>query len=752
MPEFKYDLTYSGGTITLDNDPVGWEDAALKLKRDTDYHGVFKEYTFDLQFHCKGGGKTEIDGDYDTKGIQANVTLAISYKCAEGDDWTEIFDGKLDFSKYERTKDFTTVTIVRNDLSKLVMDRIDSKVDLTKVTTIDGLTAPSYTYAGYDLNLHSKEIFIQSKVEGLNEDNTAGIAGRISSSDVFMVDELSLITNDLKTTNGTSFNLQQATDVGTAAPTQIHTADFTQIISYPATVTIEWDIQGEITVDRGTGGSNASYSQIAFKMYYGSDISTTPTIVDLVDLGAQSYTGGTPLNVSYNQQGSTTINLNENDKIWCLWVGITSAYPFTGDTETWQLETDICEIKISDNTTKPATTAKAWAIHEAFSRISENVTKQVTKSATTDITAFKSNFFGRVNSEPNAYNDNGCGAFTAVTNGYMIRGFGTDEKQVFVSMDDLYNAMNTIFNIGLGVEYDTDRYVVRVEPKSYFYDKTTTILSCPNIDELTMRFASDWMYNRAVLGFDEWKVEELNGVDEPITKQERILPGAAALKNAYEKVTDFIGGMYSIEYTRRQDSVDFPTTDTDFDNNNFVIALNRSVDVYTNNPSALDEAEKDENFASVTGLFEPDTAYNLRFSPVRCLLRHLNVLGAGLTKASVNNDKKLIFSKGYNNYEMTSDMDSDGCAGDYTANAISETTTLEWDDSNARLNEPLWMPEIYTFEYPLSFSEWVSLVSSPYGVVSFSEGTSDYKKGYILNLEYQINKGLASFELLRAYE
>jgi hypothetical protein len=656
MSEFKYDLTYSGGTITLDRDPIGWQEAVLRLKRDTEYHGVFKEYTFDLQFHCKGGGKTEIDADYDTKGIQANVTLSISYKCAEGDDWVEIFDGKLDFSKYERTKDFTTVTIVRNDLSKLVMDRIDSKVDLTKVTTIDGLTAPSYIYAGYDLNMHSKEIFLKStwnQTTGETTD-THGFAALPSIAEIVLHQyPMTVGQNDLKEISQQSAYFEYANAFNASSLIPSYTDELTGVLSDPFSVVVEWNLDGT-WIDRCATSNTRTAPNVDIGVAYGSSIATaTPLSMYQISSGYTDST--TEKTIAFSDTDSMAFNISPGDKIW-IYVSVGgTGYIVTSGTGSVDVELGIdwnaSTISISSDTTKPATTAKAWAIHEAFSRISENVTKQVTKSATTDITAFKSNFFGRVNSEPNAYNDNGCGAFTAVTNGYMIRGFGTDEKQVFVSMDDLYNAMNTIFNIGLGVEYDTDRYVVRVEPKSYFYDKTTTILSCPNIDELTMRFASDWMYNRAVLGFDEWKVEELNGVDEPITKQERILPGAAALKNAYEKVTDFIGGMYSIEYTRRQDSVDFPTTDTDFDNNNFVIALNRSVDVYTNNPSALDEAEKDENFASVTGLLEPDTAYNLRFSPIRCILRHLNVLGAGLTKASVNNDKKLIFSKGYNNYE-----------------------------------------------------------------------------------------------------
>ena len=755
MSQFKYDLTYSGGTITLDRDPVGWEQAVLKLKRDTEYHGVFKEYTFDLQFHCKGGGKTQIDGDYDTKGIQAEVTISISYKCEDGDDWTEIFDGKLDFSKYERTKDFTTVTIVRNDLSKIVLDRIDSKVDLTKVTTVDGLTAPSYTYAGYDLNMHSKEILFKSLWNHTTgeQTDTHNFVASVAQA-VLQQHELTVGENALKDVTAQSEYYEYGNGVNVSSIVSSYTDTLGAVLPDPFPVTVEWDFDGT-WIDRCATSNTRTAPNVDISLGYGSSLATA-TFISLYQISSGYTDGTTEKLIPFTDTDSTTINLSSGDSIW-LYVSIGGAgYIVTTGAGNVPVELGIdwntSSISISSNTTKPATTAKAWAIHEAFSRISENVTKQVNKSGTTDITAFKSDFFGRVNSEPNSYASNGCGSFTAVTNGYMIRGFGTDEKQVFVSLDDLYQAMNTIFNIGLGVEYDTDRYLVRVEDKAYFYDKTTTILQCPNIDELTMRFNSEWMHNRAEIGFDKWKVEDLNGVDEPITKQERIMPGGFAIKNPYEVVTDFVAGMYAIEYTRRNDSVDFPTTDTDFDNDNFVIALNRSVDAYTDAPSGLDEAEKDENFASITGLFESDTSYNLRFSPVRCLLRHLNVLGSGLTKASANNDKKLIFSKGYNNYEMSSDMDNDGCPGDYTANEIAETTTISWDDANARLNEPLWMPEVYSFEYPLSFSEWISLVGSPYGVVEFSETDADFKKGYILNLDYEINKGLATFELLRAYE
>ena len=786
MPEFKYDLTYSGGTITLDRDPVGWEDAVLKLKRDTDYHGVFKEYTFDLQFHCLGGGKPEIDGDYDTHGIQADVTIAISYKCAEDDSYTEIFDGKLDFSKYERTKDFTTVTIIRNDLSKIVMSRMDTDVELSTLDAIDGGTLTDYTYANYDLNMHCKKVLKQTEFGGacgINRRYRLGFTGVLSydhwyewttleeSNSFTGSNDFDLILDDY---NAGQINSSSELDIevnpnapGTLNPAPSHIFEANE--NTPSTIDIDYSFSGNFTdfpfgVGSGTRGYN---SDVTIRIYKGTGSLAGASLVHTSAAVVSSYTA------NFNQTESQNFNISgsyqatsvsSGDRFWVVFFGTYFSPPPIASIVDLRWNFQNNSVIFSADTDFDETKARVWAVHEALSRVCESITGQVSPSASTGITAFYSSFFGRTNSQPVSYLDNGCGSFTALTNGAMIREFFPLEdagsvlcydsvrRGVFMSLGSIFEAMNTIYNVGLGVEYKTDRYAVVVEPKTYFYDKTTTILSCPNIDELTMRFESEWCYNDAVIGFDKWEVEDFNGTDEPITKQHRALPGLRQLKNEYNAVTKFVAAMYAIEYTRRQSVKELGTTDTDFDNDNFVIALNRAVDAYTNEPSALDEAEKDENFASVTGLFEPDTAYNLRFSPVRCLLRHLNVLGSGLTKGISGNDKKLIFSKGYNNYEMTGDMDSDGCAGDFTANPITETTTISWDEANARLNEPLWVPEVYTFDYPLSFSEWLSLVNSPYGVVEFSETSANFKKGYILNLDYQINKGLATFELLRAYE
>jgi hypothetical protein len=52
----------------------------------------------------------------------------------------------------------------------------------------------------------------------------------------------------------------------------------------------------------------------------------------------------------------------------------------------------------------------------------------------------------------------------------------------------------------------------------------------------------------------------------------------------------------------------------------------------------------------------------------------------------------------------------------------------------------------------LSVADYKTLKANPYGYISFQCGTGEWKKGYVQDVRYRLNKGDADFVLKIKYE
>ena len=89
------------------------------------------------------------------------------------------------------------------------------------------------------------------------------------------------------------------------------------------------------------------------------------------------------------------------------------------------------------------------------------------------------------------------------------------------------------------------------------------------------------------------------------------------------------------------------------------------------------------------------------------------------------------------------------CQEDYNSEVLSESGNVSWNDTNARNITPIWLPETYSFEYPLTFAEFTNIKANPYGYVEFYKDSDDVKQGYIMDMRYTMKTGLTKFELIR---
>jgi hypothetical protein len=149
------------------------------------------------------------------------------------------------------------------------------------------------------------------------------------------------------------------------------------------------------------------------------------------------------------------------------------------------------------------------------------------------------------------------------------------------------------------------------------------------------------------------------------------------------------------------------------------------------------------NVTSGTNMVDIPTLYNYAISPARNMMRWFKTIAAGLVDYTTD---LLSFTTGLSNV-FASGTNSNSCV--IEGNAISENQNISFTNfANSSDATPLWKPIYVTFKYPLSWQQFVSLQSNSKGVIAFSRNSTTFEYGYIVEVNYKPNDGLATFKLL----
>lgn len=742
---FRFTLSHTSGTEVLTHDPEGWHDVVLSIERDLDMHGMFQNFDTNLSFFYKGGGRQFIETIYDADGIDEEIDLLVEVDCGESGIFEVLYNGRLDFSDMVQDKTFLAIDIKQDDISQLVINRKDTKIDLNAATTMEGTAIAAMNFGPYDLTLHSKTIFAESELDDdLSDLHTFSITTAEAVKRLWCQVPYEMIVNELKETQTPAKYTNKDTSASThndQTNVSFHNSGSQSPLLLPGTYDVDFDFSGTYrdnvpdAVNRIVGGIGGAGIDLA--LFYGDRSDLNVFVIGNI---AGYTTAAATHNIAFNFNGSTTLNLVPGDELWLIWV--IHGYDITTGSGSHDVNItfdhsgggDTANLKISIDSVVDSSTAKAWAIHEAFAKISQSITDQ------TD--AFRSDYFGRLNSQPHSYAANGCGAFTAVTNGYQIRKFALSEHTVYMSLKDLFDAQNAIWNLGMGIEEGGSGQVIRVEPKNYFYDNTV-VLQIPNISDLKTTVAADRFTSLIEIGYSRWQLEDINLLDEFCTKQQ-CTTFKKATENEINAICEFIASGYVIEFTRRNR---FGTTaDWRYDSDSFVICLNRSVDG-GDIPTLLTVAEKNENLASSTGLLEPSTIYNVRISPKRNLFRWSYMLGPSLLKKPLGT---IGFTAGEANHNIVLDFIDNNCPGEFSGFPIGEDQDFSWDSGNLEDGVPVWKPIYHEFDQKLSYTDYKLIQANPRQTIEISETNGNFIKCFILEVGYKPVRGTASFRLIES--
>jgi hypothetical protein len=715
------------------DEPQGFADIVLNIKRDDTWHGVFFEAsTSDLGFY--GVAATYLKNKKQTQGLKADVTFKALQACGIYDEPEIILEGKLDFGKYTETCGNTCLVKLPVEKTGCLMtlrNRYDQKVNLDSNTAFDKMTAlQQYSKLNFEMELPAKAL--QASVDGsvgnANEDiieyDMVGSGGSLQwfRPTYFLQRYNNIATGNLDAINNFQCN-NNCNDFGPITP-QLLFEDVIDCFDGNWSYTIRK--KGNLTT---TGGGGVFHIKMKLLKWDAvGDIFTDATLIEELELFNGLPTP--PPNVDIDFDGTISGTLSgasapaEGEGIYAILevgMGGTPHIKVTFDPETTftLTATKVC----------PDTQANVYAINETFSRVTEAITDNCLK--------VKSDYYGRTDSQPYTSSEDGCGSLRALTSGLKIR--RAENAAFFSSLKDLFDGSRGIDNIGMGIEVNP--FIpgfdwLRIEPVEYFY-QDTEILALPFVPEAELSVQEQLHYSTIKSGYQKWEVESVNGLDEPNSNRE-YRTGLSSVNNTIDITSKFVAGSYPIEVTRQQSFADTGAADTTYDNETFIICVERDAYGFHVEQGNIDNA---------ANVFSPETLYNWRIRPFSNLMRWFKSIANSYPNIT-DTTNKLFFTQGTGNYLAEGEI-----GGAYPTCKLENGVKAEnrdlskYDFVDAVDATPLWKPEYVTFKYPLSVADYRTIKSNPYGYVSYQCGNGEWIKGYIQEVRYRLNRGDAEFTL-----
>ena len=377
--------------------------------------------------------------------------------------------------------------------------------------------------------------------------------------------------------------------------------------------------------------------------------------------------------------------------------------------------------------------------------LAHDLLNQLTTIASNNKKAFYSDYFGRTDL---GYSINGPGAYIAATHGFAIRGFNKLPlpdpelnienlyKPMTTSLKDAFSSLKSVLNVGVGIEEVNGKERVRVEELSYFYNNNVTIKLPNPVKNVKRAVASQYYFPSIEVGFESgYENEEAQGLDEPNGKS-NFTTIINKGKNTFSILSKYIGGMYSPEFTRRKPFSKYPSQDTKYDTDVFLL------DLKPGNGILQQRKWQDDFVKEPTGIFSPETATNLRFSPFNMLLRHSWMIASGLTKFAT---EKVRYGSSTANSQLKTQLIG---KNEYSENG---------DIINAELMKPRFVNEWIEFEHECTFDIMQMIqgttiiqgkkIQNFYGTVEFINEKNQVEKGFLFNLK---PNGKGQFKILKS--
>jgi hypothetical protein len=622
----------------------------------------------------------------------------------------------------------------------VLKNRYDQPVDIDKSVAFDGMTAlPIYDGLQVTESLPTRELDYKTDGSVLNISEPV-VFEHIEDVDAFAVRP---DYADKRAENIQISQLSGVEEIGFHNASGISPQILwdERLINFPNPIKVNGRLKGRISNTVPSGGGNYNINLIFWRGEMDSsnyDFTSYGTIIEIFSIFSIDI-GPTPIEFDHIFSEYSWIPLdNGSDGIY-QFLDVAGG---NNNSQTFTIEFDP-ETFFTAETTKavPATDTEAYLIHETLSHVAESITNGCAR--------VKSSYYGRTDSQPFNFPADGCGGLRFLTSGLKIR--NAANPTFFASLQDLIQGLQAIDNIGMGIEPADDLqggYLLRIEDLDYFY-RDQEILRCEAINEGSYTLDASRFYSIIKIGYQKWETQANFGLDE-YNSNRQYRTSLESVSNTLDKISKLVAGEYAIEITREQQYVETNSADTTYDDEIFIICLKRN-NIYGSVYGGL--VVEQGGIDSPLNIFSPDSTYNYRISPARNLMRWFRSIVPSYPNL-IDSDNKIFFASGVGNILASgklADNYIDTCDMEGVPIAENQDISISQFKDQAKAT-PLWSNDIFTFDYPLSLSDYMKIKANPYGYISFQCGLGQFEKGYIKELKYKPVDGKANFILRKKWQ
>lgn len=713
FPLFKFTLSNTIEGSLVISEPGGWDDAKFKLERNKEFHSLVEFYDQPLTFYgddiSHDGGIQYIRNIEQTQGLDAQISLLIEISHDEGDTYETAYEGilsietakEIDFYKLE-------MGVIRNDFWQKFINRKITPVDLSASVDLDGNAITPIS--PITLRLPSQTIRAVFRSEGVNDTDdfydqtywfdsgTNQQVGVISLPKVITKSIQDVFTYTSSAIEGEPlevFNTSGALVYFYSRPFESLVAKYKGTYSFNIKIVLSSSDRPDLFITSG-------FYRDQFSLRYAKNNDLfNATDYTKTNYGTDGIDGYTVYDLQVNN-----LSLEQGDafRFW-MYSGIDEYALIVVGTNTLP----VSFVEISADTVFPESETESFILKDAAESI-------------------LSKCIGQDNVITSDYLDS-CSGLYAIMKGLNIRGYSLADKPIQMSFDDWWKGAEPILNLGLGYE-PTSPETLRIEPKSYFYNKTVSI-NLDFVNNIERSYDIDSVFKLIEIGYNKWSAESDSGIDDPQTKHSYNTLFKTVGKEI-KILSQFIAASLAIEQTRRNRVEE--GKDWRLDDDVMIIAL-KDTSPY--------EPELDENFSDVTGLLNAETRYNIRLSVARNFERWKDYFN-GCLQWYLTDEYK--FASGEGNYDMTSTLFSDDCE----AIGTSPEDSLSEKQDIAITSDYLFKPIVYKFEHPLTWDDYKTISDNPTRAIGISRSDSGHVACFINVLEYEITRGKGTFELYLA--
>lgn len=700
-------------------EPIGFDKFKSTIRR-TDHHGVSIEMSVsELEFY---GQAAEIINEAYNMDIDSKLIYLVESSC-NGSDYEEEYSGFVDLSTYEKQEnEYCSVKCKVGELGVKTTfnNRIDTKVDLQREQSMDGVELQAYSNLKKNVTIPAKGILLKTKVGYYTNLLVAGTYN--GGTDVNRSAKVIFGFSDyiLKEINNTidSFKVI-ATDGLEHDDPQIVGENDCSIYFIDTLDTQDFRIKGRFKLSikvpsinvfdqykffiliRKENGSTSVISVSALMNFVDTTVSTA-----LIDFSLDQIISGYTIKDihgiqfmcgMYGASGTRTVDISVEIDTNNYWFSIETL--------------DIVEDSKSD----------VSFVHESLSRVSEIISGLTVKS----------DWYGRDDSNVNDTQAVfGGGSLKALVPGFWLRNAvrtNGEEYKFELSFKELISSLNAIDNIGWGFSVENGNLYIRVERWDWFYNNNV-VLEINNPKSKKRTINADKIYTRLSVGYEKYgDTNDVNSIDTFHTKREYSTK-LKAVDNEVSAISKFVACPYAIEFTRRK-SLDKTTEDWRYDENTFIFCIARLEGNYFIETGVT---------VSDNTIISPETVVNARISPLRNAVRWSDRFFE--VNRSIPGELSPLSSTGNAGAKCTPALGYDDVCEDSIVGVGFENQIIEH-------KQPRLKPETIDIETKLTKTQYNSLKKDPYGIIKV-----DGESCWLESVERDFNTSESVLKLIPKHE